>query len=71
MGAPMMMTEPAGLIAERLLAALDHHVAAEIRSLFAERGLAAGGPDQPVIALTVEEVARLAARVAAEHGALL
>jgi hypothetical protein len=28
------------------------------------RGLAAGGPDEPVIALTVEEVARIAARVA-------
>ncbi|GAB1641266.1 hypothetical protein KRMM14A1259_16890 [Krasilnikovia sp. MM14-A1259] len=39
---------------------------AEINVPHAERGMAAGGPDFPIIALTVEEVARIAARVAAE-----
>jgi hypothetical protein len=61
-----MMTELAQRIADRLHEALDHHVGAEISVRHAERGLAAGGPDEPVIALTVEEVARIAARVAQE-----
>jgi hypothetical protein len=62
----MLKNPLADRIAERLNAALDHHVGLEIFSPLAERGLAAGGPDEPVIALTVEEVARIAARAAQE-----
>ena len=61
-----MMNELAQRIADRLHEALDRQVAAEIHVGHAERGLAAGGPDEPIIALTVEEVARIAARVARE-----
>ena len=61
-----MMTELAQRIADRLHEALDQRVSAEIHVGHAERGLAAGGPDEPIIALTVEEVARIAARVARE-----
>jgi hypothetical protein len=61
-----MMTELAQRIADRLHEALDQRVSADIDSPLAERGLAAGGPDQPIIALTVEEVARIAARAAKE-----
>jgi hypothetical protein len=61
-----MMTELAQRIADRLHEALDQRVSAEIHSPLAERGLAAGGPDEPIIALTVEEVARIAARAAKE-----
>ncbi len=50
-------------IAARLHEALDHHVRADIFTLTAERGLAAGGPDAPSIRLTVEDVARIAAGV--------
>ena len=59
-----MRNELATAIAEALNAALDRNVGAEISVGHAERGLAAGGPDYPVIALTVDEVARIAARVA-------
>jgi hypothetical protein len=62
-----MLNELADRIAERLHEALDRQVAAEISVRHAERGLAAGGPDEPIIALTVEEVARIAARVAREN----
>jgi hypothetical protein len=58
-----VMNDLATRIAEQLHAALDRNVGAEISVRHAERGLAAGGPDEPVIALTVEEVARIAARV--------
>jgi hypothetical protein len=64
-----MMNELADRIAERLHEALDRQVGAEISVGHAERGLAAGGPEEPVIALTVEEVARIAARVAREDPA--
>ncbi len=59
-----MRNELATAIAEALNAALDRNVGAEISVGHAERGLAAGGPDYPVITLTVDEVARIAARVA-------
>jgi hypothetical protein len=62
-----MHKELAQRIAERLHEALDRQVGAEISVPHAERGLAAGGPDQPIIALTVEEVARIAARVARDN----
>jgi hypothetical protein len=64
-----MKNELADRIAESLHAALDRQVGAEIFVGHAERGLAAGGPEFPVIALTVEEVARIAARVARESSA--
>jgi hypothetical protein len=63
----MLQNELADRIAESLNAALDSKVAAEIFVGHAERGLAAGGPEEPIIALTVEEVARIAARVAREN----
>lgn len=59
-----MIDELADRIAERLNEALDQRVSAEISVDHAERGLAAGGPEEPIIALTVEEVSRIAARVA-------
>ncbi|WP_412746170.1 hypothetical protein [Krasilnikovia sp. MM14-A1004] len=61
-----MMTDLAQRIADRLHETLDQRVGAEINVGHAERGLAAGGPDFPIIALTVEEVARIAARVVRE-----
>jgi len=64
-----MTNELADRIAERLHEVLDRQVGAEISVGHAERGLAAGGPEEPVIALTVEEVARIAARVARENPA--
>jgi hypothetical protein len=64
-----MMNDLADRIAERLHEALDQKVSAEISVDHAERGLAAGGPDEPIIALTVEEVARIAARVARDSPA--
>jgi hypothetical protein len=48
-------------IAARLHQALDHHERAGVSAPAAERGLAVGGPDRPVIVVTVEEVARIAA----------
>lgn len=51
-------------IAARLHQALDHHAGANIIAPTAERGLAAGGPDAPEIALTVQDVARIAAQEA-------
>jgi hypothetical protein len=59
-----MVNELASRIADALNAALDRNVGAEVFVGHAERGLAAGGPEEPVIALTVEEVSRIAARVA-------
>jgi hypothetical protein len=59
-----MLNELANRIAEELNAALDRNVGLEISVGHAERGLAAGGPEEPVIALTIDEVARIAARVA-------
>ena len=50
-------------IAARLHEALDHHKRADISVPHAERGLAAGGPDGPVILMTVQDVARIAAEV--------
>ncbi len=51
-------------IAARLHHALDHHDRAGISTPAAERGLAVGGPDHPVILLTVEDVASIAAHAA-------
>ncbi len=48
-------------IAARLHRALDLHQRAIICTPFADRGLAVGGPDQPTVVLTVEDVARIAA----------
>jgi hypothetical protein len=50
-------------IAARPHEALDHHDRAEISAPAAQRGLAVGGPDTPVIVLTVEDNAHLAAQV--------
>jgi hypothetical protein len=61
-----MMNELAQRIADRLNEALDQRVSADIHARSAERGLAAGGPEEPIIALTVDEVARIAARAARE-----
>ncbi len=47
-------------IAARLHRALDHHQRANICTPFAERSPAVGGPDQPTVVLTVEDVARIA-----------
>ncbi len=56
-------------IAARLHEALDHHERANISAPAAERGMAVGGPDDPVLVLTVEDVARIAALVATDiHG---
>ncbi len=56
-------------IAARLHNALDHHERANNFTPEARRGLAVGGPDDPVIVLTVEDVARIAALVATDsHG---
>jgi hypothetical protein len=60
----MLRNELADAIAEALNAALDRNVGAEIMVGHVERGLAAGGPEEPMIFLTIEEVARIAARVA-------
>ena len=59
-----MMNELAQRIAEALNEALDQRVATDYYVGHVERGLAAGGPDEPIIALTVDEVARIAARAA-------
>jgi hypothetical protein len=55
-----------GIVA-RLHQALDHHERADISTPTAERGLAVGGPDTPVIVLTISDVARIAAIAAGEH----
>jgi hypothetical protein len=52
-------------IAQRLHDALTQLAAAEF-SIDTTRGLAYGGHDRPVIAMTVEDVARTAAQVVAE-----
>ena len=53
-------------IAARLGLALIHQERAGFEAFGAERGLATGGPAEPVIRLTVEDVARIAAQVAVE-----
>ncbi len=53
-------------IAARLHRALDHHERANICTPFARRGLAVGGPDEPILVLTVEDVARIAALAVVE-----
>jgi hypothetical protein len=55
------------LIFARLHEALSHHAAARISVPDARCGLATDGPDEPVIRLTVEDVARIAAQVADEY----
>ena len=61
------MNELAQRIAEALNEALDQRVATDYYVGHVERGLAAGGPDEPIIALTVDEVARIAARAARDN----
>jgi hypothetical protein len=55
-------------IAARLHQALDHHERARIECFTAERGLAVGGPDIPIIVLTIDDVARIAADTARSMG---
>jgi hypothetical protein len=43
---------------------LDRQVAAGFLAIQAQRGLAYGGPDEPVMVLTDGDVARIAAQVA-------
>jgi hypothetical protein len=62
-----MMNELAQRIAEALNEALDQRVATDYYVGHVERGLAAGGPEEPIIALTVDEVARIAARAARDN----
>jgi hypothetical protein len=59
-----MVTTLADRIQAALEAALLHHERADILKPEARRGLATGGPDDPVIRLTIEDVARIAAQVA-------
>ena len=61
------MSPLADRIAEQLHQALDHHHRAGVSAPAAERGLAAGGPDNPVVVLSVDDVARIAALVS-DHG---
>ena len=51
----------------RLSEALSHHSGAGISAPDASCGLATGGPDNPVIRLSVADVVRIAARVAQEQ----
>ena len=60
------MTSLQDRIQARLEAALIHQERAGFES-FAARGLASGGPDTPVIRLSVEDVARIAAQTAEEN----
>ena len=62
------MSPLADRIAERLHHALDHHDCAGISAPTAERGLAVGGPDNPVVVLSVKDVARIAALVISDDG---
>ena len=61
------MTTLAEKIAARLGLALIHQERAAFEVHWARRGLATGGPDNLVVRLTVEDVARIAAQVAEEH----
>jgi hypothetical protein len=61
-----VMNDLAQRIADRLNETLDQRVATDHHLPHVERGLAAGGPDEPIIAISVDEVARIAARVARE-----
>jgi hypothetical protein len=56
-------------IRARIEAALDHLEGMEGIRPEAERGMATGGPDHPVIRLTLDDVARLAVLAAEEHAA--
>ena len=60
------MTSLQERIAARLELALIHHERAGIEALTARQGLATGGPDEPIIRLALNDVARIAAQVAAE-----
>ena len=51
-------------IAARLHEVLDHMEGAAVSSPEARRGLAYGGPDDPILVLTVEQLAKLVADVA-------
>ena len=53
-------------IQARLELALQHQERVQIERPEARSGLATGGPDAPVIRLTMEDIARIAAEVAAE-----
>ena len=54
-------------VAAQLHAALLHHQRVGIECLHASRGVATGGPEVPVIRLTIEDMAGIAARAAAEQ----
>lgn len=60
------MTSLQERIYAQLELALVHHERAGIESL-GRRGLAGGGPDEPVIRLSLQDVARIAASVAQEQ----
>jgi hypothetical protein len=51
-------------IVTRLHQALDQLSAAGVEAPTAERGLCVGGPDNPIIVLTVDDVSRIAALAA-------
>jgi hypothetical protein len=58
------MTSLQETIQARIEAALLHHEHAGIYAPAERRGLATGGPDQPVIRLSLHDVARVAAQAA-------
>ncbi|WP_127502118.1 hypothetical protein [Actinoplanes solisilvae] len=64
-----MVNELAEKIADALNEALDQRVATDHHLRHVERGLAAGGPEEPIIAMTIDEVARIAARAARDASA--
>lgn len=64
-----MVNELAEKIAEALNEALDQRVATDYHLRHVERGLAAGGPEEPIIAMSIDEVGRIAARAAREAAA--
>ena len=62
------MSSLAEKIAARLHQALDHHQHAGTNAPAAERGVAVGRPDDPVIVLSVDDVARIASLVITDNG---
>lgn len=62
-----VVTTLAEKIAARLNAALTHHQRAGITKPAERRGMAVGGPDDPRIVLSMEDVARIAALTSEDH----
>ncbi len=65
-GAETQGTALPDIIQARIESALLHHERAGIEALDVQRGLATGGPDAPVIRLTIADVARIAAHAVDE-----